>query len=192
MLDKSIPYYNVIMKRADNLEMQDSDLPTGFSIVLFNDGDEKHWAAIETSVGEFDSEEEALSYFKKEYIPHLDELKKRSIFIQNQDGEKVATFTAWWNYTTGRYDPSVHWVGVKPEFQGLGLGTAITIKGLRLMKSIDNGKDIFIHTQTWSYKAIGIYLKCGFEIIKDEAFGTYQNDYEKAMPILRDKINFNF
>lgn len=138
MLDKSIPYYNVIMKRASNLKINDCELPTGFSNVFFDEGDEKAWAAIETSVGEFDSEEEALSYFKKEYIPHIDELKRRSIFIKNHDGEKVATFTAWWNYTCGRYVPFVHWVGVKPEFQGLGIGRAITIKGLGLMKLIDS------------------------------------------------------
>jgi hypothetical protein len=54
---------------------------------------------------------------------------------------------------------------------------------------LEGDKDIFLHTQTWSYKAIGLYLKASFEILESESFGHYKNDYEKAMPILRTVLN---
>ncbi|GIN88828.1 hypothetical protein J6TS2_52140 [Heyndrickxia sporothermodurans] len=44
------------------------------------------------------------------------------------------------------------------------------------LKQLEGDKDIFLHTQTWSYKAIGIYLKAGFNILEDGSFAKYKND----------------
>ena len=49
-------------------------------------------------------------------------------------------------------------------------------------------RDIYLQTQTWSYKAIGIYMRAGFEILETGTFGGYKNDYEKAMSVLMGKI----
>jgi hypothetical protein len=57
------------------------------------------------------------------------------------------------------------------------------------MLRIEGDRDFFLHTQTWSYKAINIYLQAGYEFVKEEAFAGYTNDYEKAMEILKDKIH---
>ncbi len=46
--------------------------------------------------------------------------------------------------------------------------------------------DIYLHTQTWSYVAVNIYRKFGFEIISDQNVGKYKNDkYEKAIEIIK-------
>ncbi|WP_217490335.1 GNAT family N-acetyltransferase [Paenibacillus cellulosilyticus] len=55
---------------------------------------------------------------------------------------KIATFTAWWNYTGIRRCPFVHWVAVKPHFQGQGIGKAIIAAGVRHM--IDLEVDTFL------------------------------------------------
>ena len=31
----------------------------------------------------------------------------------------------------------------------------------------------------------------GFEFVKEEPFGGYENDYEKAMPVLKEKIHIS-
>ena len=54
--------------------------------------------------------------------------------------------------------------------------------------SIEGDRDIYLHTQTWSYKAIGIYMSAGFEIVEKGTFGEYANEYEKAMPVLIEKM----
>lgn len=81
MLDKSIPYYDILMVRKKGMSVKDYKLPEGFKFVLFKSGDEKEWAEIETSVGEFDSESDALVYFQRNFLPYLDELERRCIFI---------------------------------------------------------------------------------------------------------------
>lgn len=189
MLDKSIPFYNVLMKRKKGKPLFDYDLPEGFRFVLFKPGDEEAWAAIETSVGEFDREADALYYFRESYMTYMDELMKRCLFIENPEGKKVATLTIWWTYTGTRRDPWIHWVAVRPEYQGLGLGKAIISGGMKQLVEMEGDRNAYLHTQTWSYKAIGIYIKAGFEITNKKGLGGYENDeYDEAVALLKNYL----
>ncbi len=188
MLDKSIPYFDILMLRKSGKDLPRYRLPKGYSIVSFLPGDEENWAKIETAVGEFDSAAEALSLYGKYFLCYPGEAERRTIFIQTAEGDKIGTATSWWNYIGPKRMPSLEWIAVKPEYQGLGLGKAIVFEGLRRMVLIEGDRDIFLHTQTWSYRAIGIYLKAGFEFIKSNSFGSYKNDYEQAIPYLEEKL----
>ncbi|MCL2527976.1 MAG: GNAT family N-acetyltransferase [Defluviitaleaceae bacterium] len=185
MLDKSIPYANVFMCRKKGNPIPEFPLPDGFKFVFFQPGDEKAWAKIETSVSEFDSEQEALAYFKEEFAPGAHELRRRCVFIENEKGEKIATSTAWWNYTGTRRDPWLHWVAVMPQYQGLGLGKSISAKATQLLAEIEGDNDFYLKTQTWSHRAIKIYEKIGYCITDEKYLGKYVNeDYEKALAVL--------
>ncbi|MDB5056219.1 MAG: GCN5-related N-acetyltransferase [Bacilli bacterium] len=184
MLDKSIPYYNVIMKRRADVLLTKFALPQGYSFEWYVPGKEEKWAEIETSVAEFENTAQGLVYFQAEYLPFRDDLVERLLFILNENGEEIGTITSWWNLMGERRDPSIHWFAVKDEYQGLGLGKALISECLRRLLLLEGNKDIYLHTSTRSYKAIGLYLKAGFEILEDESFGHYKNDYDKAMPFL--------
>lgn len=185
MLDKTLPYFNVIMKRRAGLPIPLHGLPSGFSIAGFVPGDQIQWARIETSVGEFMTEAEALMHFTTTYLPYSDELARRCIFVRGVTGDAVGTITSWWNRTEHRQDPSVHWLAVRPDAQGLGLAKALISECLKRLVWLEGDRDIFLHTQTWSHRAIAIYLKSGFEFVKEGSFGGYPNDYEQAVPVLR-------
>ncbi|MEH7484914.1 Ribosomal protein S18 acetylase RimI [Bacillus sp. OV166] len=185
MLDKSIPYFNVIMKRGSGAPVSCFSLPKGYSFVWFSEGKEMKWAEIETSVGEFTNIDEAMKYFQENYLPFLDELKRRLLFVQNERGEEVGTITSWWNMTGTKRVPSIHWFAVNEEYQGCGLGKALVSESLKKLILLEGDKDVFLHTQTWSYKAIGLYLKSGFEILSSGSFSHYKNEYFLAMPHLR-------
>jgi ribosomal protein S18 acetylase RimI-like enzyme len=110
------------------------------------------------------------------------------MFIQDSKGKYLATITGWWNYTNDRRDPSIHWLSVKPEYQGFGLSKPLVNKCLEVIMELEGDKEVYLHTQTWSYKAIGLYLKTGFELVKSGSFGSYQNDFGKAEMILKEKV----
>lgn len=188
MLDKSLPYLNIIMKRDASTPLVRFSIPQGFSLVHYSSGDEAAWAEILVSVAEFDSQEEALAYFQEHYAPYPIELVKRCIFLENPAGEKVATFTIWWDIKDEEQIPSLHWIAVKPEFQGQGLGKAIVGHGLELALAIDGDRDIWLHTQTWSWRAVAVYLQVGFRLVSEGAFSDYSNDYHLALPILQSKL----
>ncbi|MED3651717.1 GNAT family N-acetyltransferase, partial [Heyndrickxia sporothermodurans] len=87
---KRIP---VTMVRKDLLDIPQYSLPAGFRIRLFEKGDEHNWTRVETSVDEFKNEQAALEHFNKEFGPHLDEMSRRCVFIENGDGEVIGTTT---------------------------------------------------------------------------------------------------
>ena len=188
MLDKSIPYKHVLMKRPKGTALKPYALPEGFRFTYWRPGDEKDWADIETSVLEFDNVEAALAYFAKEFAPHPEELKRRQLIVRDASGRPAATITAWWTMTGERRDAAIHWVAVKPEYQGKGLGKAIVAEGIRRLAELEGDVDMYLHTQTWSWQAINIYLDAGFTLMKDETYGGYKNEYEEAMAIIGDKL----
>lgn len=187
MLDKSVPYIDVMMHRPSGAAVSEFPLPEGYTFSLFQAGDERAWAEIEASVGEFDTPIDALLYFQKTYLPYARELERRCMFVKNPTGDLVATAMAYWEYSGIRRQPWLHWVSVRPDYQNLGLGKAIASKVVCLMIQIEGDCDFYLHTQTWSHKAIGIYEKLGFYVTDERNLGNCANDrYEEAIKLLAE------
>ena len=187
MLDKSVPYFDVLMHRKKGAPIIRYPLPEGFRFEWFQPGDEKPWARIETSVLEFADEMDALHYFQQTYLPFRAELARRCLFVSAAKGEKIATSMAWWCHTGARRDPWLHWVAVKPEYQGLGIGKAIVSHITAAMVDMEGDRDFYLHTQTWSHRAIRLYEKLGYAITAEKNLFRYTNEnYDKAMAVLRE------
>jgi len=186
MLDKTIPFARLKMVRKAGTPIPDFPLPEGFKFTFYTDGNETDWARIETSVDEFDNEFAALMHFKQEFIPYVDELYRRLLFIETEDGKKIATANAWWSFVEDERRAWLHWVATDPEYQGLGLGKAITSKVTQLLKEVEGDVNFYLSTQTWSYKAINIYISCGYEPTDEKILypKKHRNDYKKALKIL--------
>ena len=189
MLDKSIKYRGILMKRKQYTLFAEHKLPEGYEFVLYKEGDEKDWAEIETSVLEFDTIELALKYFDEEFACCIKEFKRRCIFIEDKSRKKVATLTMWWDYNGLRRHPMIHWFAVKPEYQRLGLGKALVSYAMKQFIKIEGDVDIYLHTQTWSYKAVGIYMKAGFEFTREKGLGGFENnEYDEAISLFNDYL----
>jgi len=186
MLDKTIPFAKLYMRRKAGTPIQVFPLPENFKFVYYKDGDESDWAKIEASVEEFDSEFSALMLFKETFITHVDELYRRCLFVENSDGKKVATATAWWSVIDDKRRAWLQWVSVAPGFQGLGLGKAIVSRVTEILLELEGDVDFYLGTQTWSYKAINIYKKIGYEPTDEKKLYGWKrrNHYKKALKIL--------
>lgn len=89
---------------------------------------------------------------------------------------------------------SLQWVSVCPEYQGLGIGKAIVKKCLKLLHEMEPWAAVWLHTQTWSYVAIWLYHRLGFNILKTERLANintksglikiYPNDFSQAIEVL--------
>lgn len=176
MLDKSLPYIEFIMKRSKNsVTITPKTLAKGYKLVYYQAGDENAWCEIETSVGEFDKVADAQTYFQKTFAPYPEELAHRMAFIEDDNDQKIATCTAWWGKNN---EPLLHWLAVKPEAQQKGLARFLAATITQLLTDLNPEKAIFLHTQTWSYPAIFLYEKLGYEILP----GT--KDFEKGLALL--------
>ncbi|MCC8165560.1 MAG: GNAT family N-acetyltransferase [Planctomycetes bacterium] len=185
MLDKSVPFKHIMMRRPAGHPLPSWSLPDGYSFAFYQPGDERDWAVIESSVLEFPSTIDALLFFQKEYGAYSRELHRRVVFVVAPNGDKVGTGSAWFDYTGTRRDPWLDWIGVMPDFQGLGLGKAIAARILALEVEIEGDRDVFLHTQTWSHRAVKIYQKIGFEFTREKNLrGCTIDDFDEAMAIL--------
>ena len=130
MLDKSLPYKSIIMRmEAAVAERLAPPAPAaGYRIRPFVPGDERHWARIETSVGEFSEEAAARAYFERVYLP---EAALRCLFVVTERDEPVATATTWAEEEASLRQLQLQWVAVEPAHQGRGLGRAIATAAVR-------------------------------------------------------------
>ncbi len=162
-MDKSIPHYGVVMVLDEINNDVKINLPVGYKFSMYEKGDEKDWAKIETSVGEFGDEQKALERFQREFGKESSLMESRCIFIEDSNGDKIATTTAWYGDLFGKEQGRIHWVAVMPNQQGKGLGKALISKALLLFYEQGFTGNIYLTTQTWSYKAIKMYKKFGFK-----------------------------
>lgn len=155
-------YIPVIMIKDDLKHFPQFPLPEGYRFRNYREGDEVLWAEILTLVGELKSEEQALVHFRKEFGPYKEEMKSRCFFLEAPGGDTIGTSTAWYNseFKDGKYG-RIHWVAIRPDYQGKGLGKSITCITLDRLKQ--SHKKAYLTTQTTSYIAVNIYLEFGFE-----------------------------
>ena len=183
MIDRSIPYYNLILK-CNRICATPVSLPEGYSFKMYDVGDEKYWAKLEYEIGDFPSVEEAEIYFRTNYCNQIDELKKRCVFVVDAYGDIVGSCIAWHDLKDNDTVASLHWLVVSPEHQGKHIGLALCQKVMEIFKK--SGEfSVYIHTQPWSYKAIFLYTKLGFKIQKTDTFSHYENQYNKALETLK-------
>ena len=185
MLDRTIPFYNTIMKCTD-YSHREAVLPEGFSIAAYQPGYEKEWARLEYSIGDFDSIDEAEEYFTGTYLKDP-ELIPDILFALNEKNEVVGSCIAWKDMKGGETVSSLHWLVVDESYQRLGLGRALCVAVMNIYAE-KNAFPMYIHTQPWSWKAVLLYHSLGFRMQKTDSFSHYVNEYEKAMSEIRKNV----
>lgn len=184
MLDRTIPFYNMIM-RCDRWQAAEVLLPEGFRIKSYDPGDEKAWAELEYEIGDFQSPNEAERYFTDTYCTDEDELKKRTLFLANEAGRIVGSCIAWRDRKGTESVASLHWLVVSPSYQKRGLGKALCRKMLERFWKLGEFP-VYLHTQPWSYEAILLYVRQGFQLCRSDGFADYENQYAQAMGTLKN------
>lgn len=160
MWDSTVPMIGLAMRARTLEDMPRFDLPKPYGWRFFQPGDERVWAEIETSAGEFRTPEEGLKGFRK-YYPTDDGLDARMIFLTDS-GRPFATATAWFS-DGGPSDSEgrLHWVSVDRAHQGLGLSKAVVSLAMHRLRKLGHAS-AFLTTQTASWVAIKVYHRFGF------------------------------
>jgi len=190
--DRSLPRKSLVMyiPAQEMGRCPEPVLPEGYSFRLYRPGDLEDKARLGVLTEEFDTMEQARAHFEK-YTPLEEEGErmKRMVFVISPEGKAVATSTAWWFEEEGRRYGRVHWVMTDPDHQGKGLGRAVVAWALCRLHEMENGLDVYLDTQTWSHKAIGLYLRMGFHPAKqDHPVLRAVNEYDGVVQVLRDVL----
>lgn len=183
MLDRSIPFYNTILKCESYKDIEIA-LPIGYYIRHYHTGDEKAWAKLEYEVGDFSSVNEAEKYFISQYGQNADDLRDRCFFITDKQEHVVGSCIAWKDSRGTEQVASLHWLVVSPDHQGKKLGKALFQRVMKVFQE-KNEFPVYIHTQPWSYVAILLYVRQGFKLQMTDTFSHYENQYAQAMDTLK-------
>ena len=185
MVDKTIPYKNIIMV-ADNLTEQKPTLPEGFYLDTYREGDELAWAEMEHYAGDFSTVERGIGYFKSAYLLSLDS-PERLIAVRNPEGKAVAYCTAWRSFSKDEVCNTLQFLVTAEGYEGMGLARAAAMETINRYIKL-GAKRVYLHTQPWSYKAIWLYHQVGFRISRSADLQTFGNDCDEALEILETLI----
>lgn len=159
--EKRLRYYELILERKTLEDLPRFSLPSGYRFAFYQPGDREAWLEIERSAGELVGLDDGLEAWNHYYGGREAQLGQRMIFVETDEGEKVATATAFYEPD----DPSgagwLHWVAVKKTHQGRGLSKPLIAKALRTLRALGY-THAKIPTQTTTWVAVGIYLDFGF------------------------------
>jgi len=181
MLDRTIPFMNIIM-RCDAPNTLHAPIPEGYRLRHYRPGDNLAWAALETLLGDFASEEEALAYFATQYDPEA--LASCAFFAEEIHTTQVVGSVIAWHDPQGEASiASLHWLVVHPAHEKHGIGSALIAAAMRYYTEHDH-LPIYLHTQPWSHQAIRLYLRFGFRFAEKDRFAAYPNDYPKYLPLI--------
>ena len=184
MLDRSIPYYNIMMKKSTPTTFDAPALPPQFELHSYRPGVQQQWAELEYEIGDFPSAQEASAYFAKTYLSRSALLARRGIFVlDKKSGGLVSACIAWFDDQNGVPVSSLHWLITKEAYQGSGIGSALIAATLSIYEQ-ENAFPVYLHTQPWSYQAVWLYHKLGFRLMKQESFAGYENQYALVVPVL--------
>lgn len=188
MIDKTIPYYNVLMRYDGPPVFTLPEIPNGFVVSSYMPGDECRWAQMEVDNNDFDTYENGVKYFLEKYLSDPEKLTERFIGVRDGNGRLVGCVICWDDDKDGQTVSSVHWLVTDPEYQGKGIGTFLA-KMLICRFSKLGLLPVYLHTQPWSFPAVGIYSNVGFRLLKTESFKGYENQTDKALTVLKEHMN---
>lgn len=166
--DNRIQYYDLLLRRDSLENLTEYTLPEGFHFAFYQPGDRNEWISIEKSAKEFDTYEQGIESWNRYYEGKDEELVRRMIFVENEEGQKVATASAYYDiYGNDKSsDGWLHWVAVCREYQGRGLAKPLIYYTLQIMRNLGYPA-AKVHTQTTTWLACKIYLDFGFMPVEE-------------------------
>lgn len=201
LLDKNIPHIGVLMTKDNPSGYPKFILPDGYSFCTYQKGIENDWAKLQVMLEQIDSIDEAKKCFELEYLDFPSELTQKCIFVKDSHEDIIATASIWRGNHFGEVLQRIHWVAVHSNHQGKGIAKALITKVLDIYNALGYKDFVYLASQTWSYKAISIYLNFGFKpFLGDKPInwsGTaeeFDNDKTAAwmlIEVLKELTSFN-
>lgn len=153
-------------------------LPANYEFVSYQKGMEKVWSFLQWKTGQMESLAAAEQRFENEFLPSIKLAECNCWFVRDcLTNEIIGTASLWRGDLFGTELDRVHWVAVHPAHNGRGIGKALLSK---ILKQAITEK-IYLTTQTWSYPAIAMYRKFGFEAyLGREPVNWKSGDYSAA------------
>jgi ribosomal-protein-alanine N-acetyltransferase len=152
------------MRRRLVGELPTAPMPHGYELRPLKEGEEAEWVAVKNAAFPEDEPWSVERYAKDLGQAPCYELSR--ILVAERDGQLAGTTIAWEaDYGQGPLG-LIHWVGVRPEHRGSGLGKALNTAALRQLA--DRGyEEAWLNTSRQRRAAVQLYEGLGFEVYRE-------------------------
>ena len=142
------------------------DVPAGYRMRSYREGDREVWTALHMAAERFF--EVTPELFDRQFGHALDALADRMFFLETLDGTPAGSITAWWEdeYETPGTRGRIHWVVIDPAYQRRGLAKPMMTRAMRRLAQ--GHAAAVLGTATGRPWAIKVYLDFGFLPDPDE------------------------
>lgn len=169
----------IYMERNNLDNIPQYELPEGFSFSYYEEGNEQDWIDIHLVADIYNKAN--IELYRKSFGNDVKLLSERQCFIVNENGEKIGTATAWFNdnYFNQKWG-RIHWVAIKPEYQGKGLAKPLLSEIMNKLK-MQGHNNAYLTTRALRIPALNLYLKYGFypKVNNDEELESWRDVKEK-------------
>ena len=150
----------VRMIRAHMNDIPQFGFAEGFGIRPMTIGEGHIWTDIVRDAEEY--QEIRDEQFMETFGADPEAIPKRCFFIINDAGEAVGTISAWYSTDFKGQDYGlIHWVAIRPAYQGKGLGKAALTYAMNCLAQWH--ERCWLNTDTQRIPAVTMYLNFGFE-----------------------------
>jgi mycothiol synthase len=150
------------MRRSTDLPLPEVAIPSGITIRTFEPGaDESRWLAVNARA--FADHPEQGEMTRADLGARMAEpwFDPKGFFIADRAGEMVGFHWTKVHGTGPEATGEVYVLGVDPSAQGLGLGTVLTVVGLRHLASLGLST-VMLYVESDNAAAINVYERLGF------------------------------
>lgn len=195
MIDRTVPYFPVWMLREDGAPALAHSLPAGYRFDFCQpETGRQDWVTVQLSSHQIETRAEAERLFDSEFMSRAEALPRRMLFVRDCAGTPVASATLWFGSPFGAEIDRVHWVATDEAHQRRGLCGAMLSKLLSLHEALGTTGGVYLISQTFSYPAIRIYQRFGFQRLLTRRPAEYHLDApfeetaERAWAIIDEKL----
>lgn len=155
--DHSSAGYRLHMVRANLDELPPAVFRAGCRCRDFVPEDRAAWVSVVAAADTLQTVTEAT--FSRSFDRHVTEQPRRILVATAAEGCVVGTVAAWFARDGwGR----VHWLAVRPEWQGRGVGRALLAAALGRLRDLGHDR-AYLVTEARRLPAIRLYLGAGFQ-----------------------------
>lgn len=140
--------------------MGSAQLPPGFHFRSYQRGDEEAWTNLHRAAEPFLTVTDDM--FEQQFGGAEEKLPGRMFLIENATGEVIGSGTAWMKEEwQGLRDwGKVHWIVIRPEYQGTGLFRPLMAQVMQRLAELHERAQLGTSTgRIWAIKG---YLNCSF------------------------------
>lgn len=191
-LDRSVPFYRVLMIKKPNQTIESIPLKEGYAYVPYDESLNDAWCDLHVETGLFQTYEQAKQKLNEMLQEDATLFREAFVFVKDREGNLVGSAGLWHGKDFKEERLRIHYVSVSFNAQHQKIAQSMITSLCVKYNEMKREEPLYLVTQSQSYGAIMLYQKLGFQPYLEETLDCKKEEHEKAwektMEIIHQQI----